>query len=99
MSDPYARYTRLRFDRPHPKVLRITMDNGRMNTADDAMHAELADIWRDVDRDPTVNAVVITGAGKVFSAGGDFGMIQQNIDDFYCARRASGRKRGRSFTM
>ena len=82
MSDPYARYTRLRFDRPHPKVLRITMDNGRMNTADDAMHGELADIWRDVDRDPTVNAVVITGAGKVFSAGGDFGMIQQNIDDF-----------------
>jgi enoyl-CoA hydratase len=82
MSDPYARYTRLRFDRPHPKVLRITMDNGRMNTADDAMHGELADIWRDVDRDPTVNAVVITGAGKVFSAGGDFAMIQQNIDDF-----------------
>ncbi len=77
MSDPYARYTRLRFDRPHPKVLRITMDNGRMNTADDAMHGELAEIWRDVDRDPTVNAVVITGAGKVFSAGGDFGMIQQ----------------------
>jgi enoyl-CoA hydratase len=82
MSDPYARYTRLRFDRPHPKVLRITMDNGRMNTADDVMHAELADIWRDVDRDPTVNAVVITGAGTVFSAGGDFAMIQQAIDDF-----------------
>jgi enoyl-CoA hydratase len=82
MTDPYARYTRLRFDRPHAKVLRITMDNGRMNTADDAMHGELADIWRDVDRDPTVNAVIITGAGKVFSAGGDFAMIQQNIDDF-----------------
>jgi enoyl-CoA hydratase len=82
MSDPYARYTRLRFDRPHPKVLRITMDNGRMNTADAVMHGELADIWRDVDRDPTVNAVVITGAGTVFSAGGDFAMIQQNIDDF-----------------
>ena len=60
MSDPYARYTRLRFDRPHAKVLRITMDNGRMNTADEAMHGELADIWRDVDRDPTVNAVVAT---------------------------------------
>jgi enoyl-CoA hydratase len=82
MSDPYARYTRLRFDRPHSKVLRITMDNGRMNTADDTMHGELADIWRDIDRDPTVNAVVITGAGKVFSAGGDFAMIQDNIDNF-----------------
>lgn len=82
MSDVYARYTRLRFDRPHPKVLRITMDNGKMNSADDAMHSELADIWRDVDRDPTVNAVILTGAGKMFSAGGDFAMIQSNIDDF-----------------
>ncbi len=82
MSDPYARYTRLRFDRPHPRVLRIRMDNGKMNSADGPMHAELADIWRDVDRDPTVNAVMLTGAGKVFSAGGDFKMIQENIDDF-----------------
>src|SRR6202048_4280607 len=87
MTDPYARYTRLRFDRPHPRVLRITMDNGKMNTADDAMHGELADIWRDIDRDPSVNAVVITGAGKVFSAGGDFGMIQRNIDDFEARAR------------
>jgi enoyl-CoA hydratase len=82
MTSPYDRYTRLRFDRPHPKVLRIAMANGRMNTADEAMHGELADIWRDVDRDPTVNAAVITGAGKVFSAGGDFAMIQRDIDDF-----------------
>lgn len=82
MATQYDRYTRLRFDRPHPKVLRITMDNGRMNTADEVMHAELADIWRDIDRDQTVNAVIVTGAGKVFSAGGDFDMIQQNIANF-----------------
>jgi enoyl-CoA hydratase len=82
MTDPHARYSRLKFDRPHAKVLRITMENGRMNTADEALHAELADIWRDVDRDATINAVVLTGAGKVFSAGGDFAMIQRNIDDF-----------------
>lgn len=87
MDNPYAHYTRLRFDRPHPRVLRITMDNGRMNTADAAMHGELADIWRDVDRDPTVNAVVLTGAGKMFSAGGGFEMIQQNIDDFEARAR------------
>ena len=82
MTDPYARYTRLRFDRPHPKVLRVTLDNGKMNTADAVLHAELADIWRDIDRDVSVNAVVLTGAGKVFSAGGDFVMIQQDIADF-----------------
>ena len=38
-ADRYAGYTRLKFDRPHPRVLRITMENGRMNTADAAMHA------------------------------------------------------------
>ena len=40
------------------------MSNGKMNSADKAMHAELAEIWLDVDRDPTVNAVIITGEGS-----------------------------------
>ncbi|MSP00335.1 MAG: enoyl-CoA hydratase/isomerase family protein [Acetobacteraceae bacterium] len=87
MADPYAKYTRLRFDRPHPRVLRITMDNGEMNTADNALHGELAEIWRDVGSDPTVNVAILTGAGKVFSAGGDFNMIQENIDDFEARAR------------
>ena len=82
MTDRYARYTRLKFDRPHPKVLRVTMDNGRMNTADAAMHAELGEIWRDIDADPSVNAAIITGAGRMFSAGGDFAMIREQISDF-----------------
>ncbi len=86
-EDRYARYTRLTFDRPHPKVLRITMANGRMNTADAAMHAELAEIWRDVDADSTVNAAIITGAGQVFSAGGDFAMIETITSDFEARAR------------
>ncbi len=81
MTDMYARYTRLKFDRPAERVLRITMDNGRMNTADAVMHAELADIWRDVDRDSSVNVAIITGAGPMFSAGGDFKMVGENIAD------------------
>jgi enoyl-CoA hydratase len=79
--DLYADYTRLRVERPKPKVLRVIMDNGRMNSADHAMHAELARIWKDIDNDPSVNAVILAGAGKVFSAGGDFGMIKDLIDD------------------
>jgi enoyl-CoA hydratase len=78
----YDRYTRLKFDRPHPKVLRIAMDNGKMNTADRAMHAELTQVWRDVENDSNTNVVILTGAGKVFSAGGDFGMIQEIMRDF-----------------
>jgi enoyl-CoA hydratase len=94
MSDRYAHYQRLQFDRPHPRVLRITMSNpGRLNSADAIMHRELVEIWREVDGDPDVSAVVLTGAGKAFSAGGDFDMIGGIIDDF--SNRARGWKEAR----
>ncbi|HEY2177050.1 MAG TPA: enoyl-CoA hydratase-related protein, partial [Caulobacteraceae bacterium] len=83
MTAPYDRYQRLVFDRPHPAVLRVTMNNpARLNAADAAMHAELAQIWRDADADESVRAIILTGAGKAFSAGGDFAMIGAIIDDF-----------------
>jgi enoyl-CoA hydratase len=82
MSDAYAAFTRLALDRPHPRVLRITMNRpDRLNAADTVMHRELAEIWRVIDTDPNVSAVILTGAGKAFSAGGDFEMIQDIIDD------------------
>ncbi len=83
----YEGYQRLRFDRPHPRVLRVTMDNGRMNTADAAMHAELVRIWREVDADDSVNCAIITGAGKTFSAGGDFGMVREIMEGFEARTR------------
>jgi enoyl-CoA hydratase len=88
MTTAYDGYQRLRFDRPHPRVLRITMDNGRMNTADAAMHAELVRVWRDVDADDSVNCAIITGAGKTFSAGGDFAMVREIMESFEARTRA-----------
>jgi len=83
MSDRYARYQRLKFDRPADGVLRITMSNpGRLNATDQAMHRELAEIWRDIDDDPEVRCAILTGEGAAFSAGGDFEMIQKIVDDF-----------------
>jgi len=82
MTDRYARYQRLLFDRPHPRVLRITMNNGRMNTADQLMHAELGEVWRDIDSDSSVSAVLLTGGPKVFSAGGDMALVEAIADDF-----------------
>lgn len=81
-SDRYTRYQRLVFDCPHPRVLRIAMNNGPVNSADAVMHAELAQIWRDVDADEAVSAAILTGVGKTFSAGGDFGQIETMIADF-----------------
>ncbi|UWU76186.1 enoyl-CoA hydratase/isomerase family protein [Bradyrhizobium huanghuaihaiense] len=77
----YAKYARLQFDWPQPRVLRVTMSNGKMNSADEKMHGELGMVWRDIDSDPAVSAVILTGAGKAFSAGGDFAMMERIIDD------------------
>ncbi len=78
----YAHYTRLRFDRPHDRVLRVTMDSGKMNSADDVLHRELGDVWRQIDADRSVNAAILTGSGRHFSAGGDFSLISEMIADF-----------------
>ncbi|TDH60079.1 enoyl-CoA hydratase/isomerase family protein [Dankookia rubra] len=82
MTDRYVHYQRLLFDRPHPRVLRVTMNNGRMNTADQRMHGELGAVWRDIDADPTVSAVLLTGGPKVFSAGGDMALTESIADDW-----------------
>jgi enoyl-CoA hydratase len=94
MSDRYAKYTKLKFDRPHPRVLRIRLDNGKMNTADQVMHRELAEIWNDIDADPDVNAAIITGNDRVFSAGGDFAMVEDLMKDPQA--RARGWKEARA---
>ena len=89
MSDRYARYERLNFERPAAGVLRIVMSNpGKLNAADATMHRELAEIWRDVDADPDVRCAILTGEGTAFSAGGDFEMIQGIVDDFEIRARS-----------
>jgi enoyl-CoA hydratase len=83
MTSHYQGYERLRFDHPLERVLRITIDRPeRFNALDAIGHREITYVWRDVDADPDVDVVVITGAGKAFSAGGDFEMIEQITDDF-----------------
>ena len=83
MTDRYADYQRLRFDWPEERILRITMDNpGRLNSADAVMHGELVRVWRDIDADSQVNAVIIRGAGEAFSSGGDLDLVKEMTEDF-----------------
>ena len=83
MTERYTRYRRLLVDFAAPRVLRVVMNNPEsLNSADSIMHDELGTIWRDIDADPDVSAVILTGAGKAFSAGGDFAMIEDIIGDF-----------------
>lgn len=79
----YEGYQRLAFDQPAPRVLRITFNRPeRYNALDAIGHREITYVWREVDEDPDIDAVILTGAGKAFSAGGDFDMIDETIDDF-----------------
>ena len=76
-------YERLKFDWPAERVLRVTMENpGRMNAADAVMHGELVRVWRDIDDDPNINAVIIRGAGDAFSGGGDLELVRDMTQDF-----------------
>src|SRR2546423_1907651 len=83
MDERYARFSRLLVDRPHPRVLRLTMNRPeKYNAADAEMHRNLTEVWRVVDEDESVNAVLLTGAGKAFSAGGDLGLVEAMQADF-----------------
>ncbi|WP_026757568.1 enoyl-CoA hydratase/isomerase family protein [Sediminimonas qiaohouensis] len=82
MSERYAKYDKLKFDYPVDRVLRITFDRPEtFNSVDAEMHTQMTDMWIDIDRDPDINAVIVTGAGKAFSAGGDFSLIEKMIGD------------------
>jgi enoyl-CoA hydratase len=82
MSDTYDAFPGLSIDRPAEHVLRITMDAPGLNAVSPAVHRELADIWLAVDRDPDTHVALLRGAGKAFSAGGSFELLDTLMSDF-----------------
>lgn len=70
--DTYAAYKDLIIERRGNGVLLVTLNRPQvLNAMTYAMHSELASLWRDVAKDPDTKAVVLTGAGRAFSAGND----------------------------
>jgi enoyl-CoA hydratase len=55
-------------------VLRVVIDHPEsdLNAVDDLLHGELTRLFRDLTRGDPARAVLFTGRGKAFSAGGDF---------------------------
>ena len=82
MTTAYPDYKSLRFDRPADQVLRITMARGKMNAMDFEFHHSLTTVWQHIEDDPTVSAVILTGEGRAFSAGGDFELEQKLVNEF-----------------
>jgi len=67
----------LRLDRPSPSVLRVTLDAPGANSVGPQAHAELAEVWKAVDADPYARAALLTGAGRAFSSGGSFELLDE----------------------
>jgi enoyl-CoA hydratase len=83
MTDHYAHYKALKFARPRPRILEVILSKpGKLNALDAAGHRELAEVWRDIDRDPDTSVVLLRGDGGVFSAGGDLGMVEAMTRDW-----------------
>jgi enoyl-CoA hydratase len=63
-------------------VATITLDRPeRRNAAHDPMHRELETVFRDVGEDDDIRAIVLTGAGEAFCAGGDAGSMDSGEFD------------------
>ena len=52
-----------------------------MNAANAAMERELTGFFRAVNQDARVRVIVMSGAGKAFSAGGDFAYMRELLDN------------------
>jgi len=79
----FGRYQRLKLALPEERILTITMERaGRLNAADEVMHRELVEIWRDVDAATDIDVAIIKGAGRGFSAGGDLDMVEHIANDW-----------------
>ena len=68
-----AGYRALQLDRVGD-VLRVVIAHptSDLNAVDGLLHEELTRLFRELKREDTARAVLLTGRGRAFSAGGDF---------------------------
>src|SRR3954463_11016481 len=80
----YSEYRELRVRRVEPGILEIVMraEEGKLSVTTARMHAEMARIWLDVDRDRETRVAILRGEGRGFSAGGDLKMVEEMTRDF-----------------
>ncbi len=83
MIDRYvAEFDKLTFADLGQGVLQVTLEGPGLNSVDERAHRQLADVWLTIDRDPDVRVALLTGAGRGFSSGGSFEMIDAISTDY-----------------
>lgn len=91
----YENYERLTFEHKDNGVLLVTINRPeKYNAADNQLLAEYMTVWNDIAADDDARVVVITGAGKAFSAGGDLSEEVDKLDNFDAAMRTFQEARG-----
>ena len=71
----YSRYHAIKVEKKEG-IVTLTLNRPEaLNAVSHEMHLELEEIFVDVNKDEEVNAVILTGEGRAFSAGGDLKMM------------------------
>jgi enoyl-CoA hydratase/carnithine racemase len=70
MTD-YSRYKFIKVEKEGQLAMLTLNRPESLNAIHPQLHREIEDIWMDVARDVDINAIILTGAGKAFCAGGD----------------------------
>jgi enoyl-CoA hydratase len=93
-EDWSAKYPGLQFEQLDHGILLMTINRpAQLNATDAPLHHALSRVWLDIDDDPEVRVVVVTGKGDAFSAGGDLswiGSMIQNYDGMKVAFKEAG---------
>lgn len=77
-----AAFDRLTFESHAPGVLEVVFDGPGLNAVDEETHTQIPAVWPMIDADPEVRVVLVRGAGRAFSAGGSFDLIDRQIEDY-----------------
>lgn len=79
----YDDFQHILFEQREHGILWLTLNRPEvLNAANAQLHTELVEVWDVVDRDPAVRVVVVTGAGRGFSAGGDLQLVENAYQNY-----------------
>src|SRR5690242_1102881 len=66
----------------HGAVRLLTLNRpDALNATNEVLHGALANVWERLAADTEMLALVITGAGKAFSGGGDLNLLDRMVHD------------------
>ena len=92
MSIDYSAYEFLKVEVTE-RVATLTINRpDRLNAVNGPLHHELEQVWIDLAADSEVNAIIFTGAGRAFCAGGD---IKAMTEGGFVDSTKQGKGRGR----